>query len=108
MPTFPNAKVVCSTAELASAEVKANANRAGEDDRAVWQDSLVPVLEAGMLQAVDGLHAIEDGLIVQPTPGHTPGHVVLRAESGGERMLFAPAHWGPPHAGRIVPIAATF
>ena len=146
VPTFPNAKVLCSKTELASAEAKANADRPGDDDRAVWQDSLLPVLEAGQLLAVEGRHAIEDGLLVDPTPGHTPGHVVLRAESAGERMLFAgdichhplqvyypdvnsrfcedaagaramrrrvladcaesgalfaPAHWGPPHAGRV-------
>ena len=153
VPTFPNAKVLCSKAELSSAEAKANANRAGEDDHAIWQDSLLPVLEAGKLQTLEGMHAIEEGLLVEPTPGHTPGHVVLRAESKGERMLFAgdlchhplqvyypelnsrfcedavgaratrrriladcaesgalfaPAHWGPPHAACIESIAATF
>jgi glyoxylase-like metal-dependent hydrolase (beta-lactamase superfamily II) len=153
VPTFPNAKVLCSKAELVSAEAKANANRPGEDDRAIWQDSLLPVLEAGQLQTIVGAHAIEDGLLVEPTPGHTPGHVVLRAESGGERMLFAgdlchhplqvyypdvnsrfcehaegaratrrriladcaesgalfaPAHWGPPHAARVEATAAAF
>jgi glyoxylase-like metal-dependent hydrolase (beta-lactamase superfamily II) len=153
MPTFPNAKVLCSKAELASAEAKANANCPGEDDGAIWQDSLLPVLEAGQLQTVEGRHAIEDGLLVEPTPGHTPGHVVLRAESAGERMLFAgdichhplqvyypdvnsrfcedaagaramrrrvladcaesgalfaPAHWGPPHAGRVTATAEAF
>jgi len=150
VPTFPRAKVLCSRAELASAEAKANADAPGEDDRAVWQDSVLPVLEAGAIQALDGEHAIEEGrqgfLRVQPTPGHTPGHVVLRAESQGQRMLFAgdichhplqvchpdvnsrfcedavaarsmrrrvladcaesgalfaPAHWGAPHAGHI-------
>lgn len=153
VPTFPNAKVICSKAELASAEAKANENRAGEDDRAIWQDSLLPVLEAGQLQAVEGIHALEVGLTVEPTPGHTPGHVVLRAESGGERMLFAgdichhpiqvcypdvnsrfcedaagarsmrrkvladcaesgalfaPAHWGAPHAGRVESAGGSF
>ena len=153
VPTFPNAKVICSVAELASAEAKANANSPDEDDLALWQDSLLPILEAGKLQPVEGTHAIEDGLTIVPTPGHTPGHVVLRAESGGDRMLFAgdlchhplqvyypdvnsrfcedaagaramrrqvlascvesgalfaPAHWGPPHVGRIQANAANF
>ena len=153
VPTFPNAKVLCSKAELASAEAKAKANRPGDDDRAVWQDSLLPVLEAGQLLALEGRHAIEDGLLVDPAPGNTPGHVVLRAESAGERMLFAgdlchhplqvyypdvnsrfcedaagaramrrrvladcaesgalfaPAHWGPPHAGRVESTGGSF
>ena len=153
VPTFPKAKVICSRAELASAEQKATDNAAGDDQLAQWNDSLLPVLEAGLIQAVEGTHALEEGLLIEPTPGHTPGHVVLRAESQGQRMLFAgdlchhplqvyypdvnsrfcedadgaratrrrilascaesgalfaPAHWGPPHAGFIEPIAATF
>ncbi len=153
VPTFPNARVICSKAELASAERKANENAAGDDQRAQWQDSILPVLEAGQLQAVEGMHALEEGVTIEPAPGHTPGHVVLRAESSGERMLFAgdlchhplqvyypdansrfcedaagaratrrrilaacaesgalfaPAHWGPPHAGRIESNAAIF
>lgn len=155
VPTFPRAKVLCSRAELDSARRKAEADAPGHDDRAQWQDSILPVLEAGMLQAIDGEHAIEEhaghSLRIEPTPGHTPGHVVLHAESGGERVLFggdlchhplqvyypevnsrfcedaelaratrrrilagcaesgalfAPAHWGPPHAARIASIAA--
>ncbi len=153
VPTFPNAKVICSVAELASAEEKAKVNVEDDDHLAQWQDSILPVLEAGLLQAVEGVHSLEDGLTIEPTPGHTPGHVVLRAESAGERMLFAgdlchhpiqvyypdvnsrfcedataaratrrrilalcaetgavfaPAHWGAPHAGRIEAIAANF
>ena len=153
VPTFPNAKVICSTAELRSAEAKAQANAPDDDHLAQWQDSILPVLEAGKLQAVDGTHGIEEGVTIVPTPGHTPGHVVLRAESEGQRMLFAgdlchhplqvyypdinsrfcedalaaramrrkvlescvetgalfaPAHWGPPHAGRIKANAANF
>lgn len=153
VPTFPNAKVICSKAELASAERKADENDPGDDHRAQWQDSILPVLEAGLLQAVDGIHAIEEGITIEPTPGHTPGHVVLQAHSEGERMLFAgdlchhpmqvyypevnsrfcedaagaramrrkvlascaesgalfaPAHWGLPHAGRIHANTANF
>jgi len=157
VPTFPKAKVLCSKAELASAEAKAGDAAPGHDDRAQWEDSVLPVLEAGMLEAVEGVHALEEGphhsLRIEPTPGHTPGHVVLRAESAGHRMLFgsdichhplqacypdvnsrfcedaglaratrkrilfdcaesgalfAPAHWGPPHAARVEANAATF
>jgi len=89
VPTFPNAKVICSVAELKSAEAKARANDPEDDHLAQWQDSLLPVLEAGLLQSVEGTHELEDGVTIEPTPGHTPGHVVLRTESGGERMLFA-------------------
>ena len=156
VPTFPNARVLCSQSELASAEAKAN-GRGDAEDREVWNDSVLPVLEAGALQALRGTHVLEEGrdgvLRVEPTPGHTPGHVALSAESQGERMyfagdichhplqvyhpdvnsrfcedadaaramrrqvlsqcaesgaLFAPAHWGPPHAGRIRAAGAAF
>lgn len=33
-------------------------------------------------------HAIDDCLHIEPAPGHTPGHVIVKFEQGGERALF--------------------
>ena len=37
---------------------------------------------------LDGAHAIDDRLMIEPSPGHTPGHVVLKLDDGGNRALF--------------------
>jgi len=40
----------------------------------VMQDSVRPIVDAGLATMVDADHVIEDGVRLTPTPGHTPGH----------------------------------
>ena len=44
-----------------------------------YRDSVLPVIEAGQVELVDGTHAIGDTMLIEPAPGHTPGHIVLEA-----------------------------
>jgi glyoxylase-like metal-dependent hydrolase (beta-lactamase superfamily II) len=83
VPTFPNAKYVFSRAEndhwqnLRFTEAF-NAN--------VFNDSVLPVIEAGQAQIVDGEIGIGDDLLVHPTPGHSVGHIAFqlgRTDRGG-------------------------
>jgi glyoxylase-like metal-dependent hydrolase (beta-lactamase superfamily II) len=46
-------------------------------DRA-YRDSVLPVIEAGQAVLLDGAHAIDDALMIEPAPGHTTGHIVLK------------------------------
>lgn len=41
------------------------------------------------LRTFEDRHEVAPGVIVQRTGGHTPGHSVVRLDSGGERMTFA-------------------
>ena len=70
------------------------------------RDSVLPVAEAGKAELVDGGHAIGDHLVLEPTPGHTPGHCSVRiATSRGPAvitgdLLHTPVqvhapHWSP-------------
>jgi len=43
-----------------------------------------PVLDAGLATLVDSDHRVSDELWLEPTPGHTPGHVSVRLRSGGD------------------------
>jgi glyoxylase-like metal-dependent hydrolase (beta-lactamase superfamily II) len=45
------------------------------------------VIEHGQAQLIDGTHAIDDGLLIEPAPGHTVGHIILNLANGGERAL---------------------
>jgi glyoxylase-like metal-dependent hydrolase (beta-lactamase superfamily II) len=46
------------------------------------------VLDAGLADLVDMDHRISDELWLEPTPGHTPGHVSVRLRSGdGEAVI---------------------
>lgn len=83
VPTFPNAKYVFAREEYRywEAEHAKGAERVGM----TFMDSVLPVMEAGQAILVDNDHAVEDGVWLEPTPGHSPGHVVVHVESAGER-----------------------
>ena len=50
-------------------------------------DSVRPVFDAGLVDLVDTTHRVCDEIRLVPTPGHTPGHVSILIESGGQRAL---------------------
>ncbi len=86
VPSFPNAKYLFSEGEYAHwlAEY-----RAGNPRGAAFEDSVLPVMEAGRASLVTDDFEIETGLHFLPTPGHTPHHVALRLESGGRTAIFS-------------------
>ena len=81
VPTFPNAKYVISRTECDHWDPLKNAD--GADDphrRIVYQDSVLPVLQAGQAELVSGPHAIGEQLLVEDAPGHTRGHILLKLQ----------------------------
>ena len=80
VPTFPNARYVFSKIE--------NDRWSPVPNSPAYTDSVLPVIEAGLVDLVEGDHAIDDQLIIQPAPGHTPGHISLCLNDGGEHGLF--------------------
>jgi glyoxylase-like metal-dependent hydrolase (beta-lactamase superfamily II) len=86
-PTFPNAQYLFSDREDARWNPARNA--ALEPNRRIlYEDSVLPVIEAGLARLIDGEHDIDDILHIEPAPGHTPGHVVLKLLSQDRRGLF--------------------
>ena len=43
----------------------------------------LPVMAAGQAVLVDGDHALDDQMWLDPTPGHSPGHVCMNLSAGG-------------------------
>ena len=84
-PTFPNARYVFSEIDLESLKTK---HAAGEGQYVhVYEDSVAPILDAGLAYPVGVDHIIEDGIHFEPAPGHTPGQVSIRITSDGEEAL---------------------
>ena len=84
-PTFPNARYVFSGTDLASIEAK---HAAGEGQYVhVFEDSVKPILDAGLADPVGTDHVVEDGIRFEPAPGHTPGQVGVRIASEGAEAL---------------------
>jgi glyoxylase-like metal-dependent hydrolase (beta-lactamase superfamily II) len=81
VPTFANARYVLSRREYAFWEERYRANPGGPRQIA-FADSVLPVVEAGRAVFVGDDHQIEDGVWLEPAPGHTPGNVVVNLRSG--------------------------
>jgi len=89
VPTFPKAKYIFSRAEYDQWNPADTRFPKADINQNVFEDSVLPVIEAGQAQMIEGTHALEDKLIIEPAPGHTYGSIVLKLESKGERALFA-------------------
>ena len=78
VPTFPNARYVFSRTENDFWDPRQNPQGADDPARRIaYADSVLPVIEAGQADLVDGVHALADTLRIEPAPGHTPGHILL-------------------------------
>jgi glyoxylase-like metal-dependent hydrolase (beta-lactamase superfamily II) len=83
VPTFPRARYVICRDEWAHWSA---AERAPH--RSVMLDDTVrPIVDAGLADLVPGDHRITDEVTLELTPGHTPGHVAVRIESAGAQAL---------------------
>ena len=80
--TFPKARYL-----FVGKEYLHWANAQGEQDRAIQQDSVRPILDAGLAQLVEMDHRITPEVWLEPTPGHTPGHVSVRISSNNENAV---------------------
>ena len=89
VPTFPNAKYIFSLEEYQ----QWNPAMPGFDEAAinvgVFNDSVLPVVEAGQALLVTGEHGLNENMIIKPAPGHTKGSIVLEVASKGQHALFA-------------------
>lgn len=84
VPLFPNARYLCSAKELSRV-------KNSERYRALWLDSLLPVIEAGQLETVDVATRPRVGGRIDfiPTPGHSPDHAALVLAAGDDYACFS-------------------
>jgi glyoxylase-like metal-dependent hydrolase (beta-lactamase superfamily II) len=78
-PTFPRARYL-----IAETEWKHWSTRDDRFSSRVLSESVRPVFDAGLVDLVDVRQRICDEVWLEPTPGHTPGHVSVRVSSAGE------------------------
>ena len=82
-PTFPNARYLFARTEWEHWD-------ANEDETVygpVLADSVRPVVEAGLVDLVEMDHRVCPEVSLEPTPGHTPGHVSVHIRSGDAEAL---------------------
>lgn len=88
VPTFPNAKYVFSKADRDYFDPSRGEGGKNEANALVFNDSVLPILEAKQDFVVDGVVELTDGLTIEPAPGHSPGHVLIKLASAGAEGLF--------------------
>ncbi len=102
VPTFPNARYLLGRKE--------HAFWSQTEDReqgTVFEDSVKPILDAGLADLVEMDHRVSDEIRLIPSPGHTPGHCSVLIESRGQTAMIsgdifhhpcqiARPHWGVP------------
>ena len=81
-PTFPKARYL-----FARKEYEFWSKAEGANERTIQQDSVQPILDAGLAELVEMAHAITPEVKLEPTPGHTPGHVSVRISSRGSEAV---------------------
>ena len=85
VPTFPKAKYIFVREEFAFWKAESDAGKA-EDG--LIDDSVLPVVTAGAALLVASDHVIDDRLQLEPSPGHTPGHVSVRLRTTAGEAVF--------------------
>ncbi len=73
--------------------------------RIIYDDSIKPIVDAGLIHAMTGSSptGLGDGLTYTPTPGHSPDHASITLTSHGKPALFGgdimhhPIQVGHPH-----------
>ncbi|MFF8539104.1 MBL fold metallo-hydrolase [Streptomyces werraensis] len=90
VPTFPNAAYLMPAIDVTYWHPE-NLHRTqfGRGNQNVYEDSVQPVIDAGLVTTWEGSYVIDGNLRLEPAPGHTPGSAVVHLESEGERAVFA-------------------
>jgi glyoxylase-like metal-dependent hydrolase (beta-lactamase superfamily II) len=88
VPTFPNARYVMVRREFDRWDPARPGHVPSLPNAGVYENSILPVLEAGLADIVGDRHRIVEGLAIEPAYGHTAGHSALHLRSGGEHAYF--------------------
>ena len=80
-PTFANARYLYAEDEWAHWRTEP------QEYGPVIEDSVQPIFDAGLADLVRPDHRVTDEVWLEPTPGHTPGHVSIHIASEGEEAV---------------------
>jgi len=82
VPTFPNAKYIFARSEWEGFEALHR-----KHPQPQFLDSVLPIMEARQAELVSGDFALDDEVWLEPTPGHTQGHVCVHLASQGSEAI---------------------
>lgn len=86
VPTFTHARYILVESEWGHSLIQAERS---EGVRATINDSVRPVIEAGLADLVSPDHQGSDAVPLEPSYSHTPGHVCIRIASQGVNAVIS-------------------
>ena len=87
IPTFPKAKYLFAKKEY-EYWLQKPINELNDDNQA-FNESILPIINAGLAELVEENYQIDTNIRFIPTPGHTPCHVSILIESKGESAIIS-------------------
>jgi len=87
VPTFPNARYVFGREDMQRVLSPAFLAKGGMAER-VADDSLLPVIDAGLVDPSEPGQELFPGFSFEAAPGHTPDQLAIRVRSDGADALF--------------------
>lgn len=102
-PTFPNARYHFARSEYEYWQFNSQQSTDNSIQSISFDESISPVVKAGLANFIETDADLGDGISVIPTPGHSPAHISLRIDSGEQSFIIAgdtmhhPCQIGRPH-----------
>lgn len=84
VPTFPRASYLFGRIEWEHWDTRRDQD---PGQTKIIEQSVDPIVQAGLHRLVETNHRLCDEVWIEPTPGHTPGHVSVRIESDGKQAV---------------------
>jgi len=89
VPTFPNARYLFAKREYAHWENERRTQDGASINGGSFDDSVLPVVEAGKAVMIDTDHQPDPLLTIRDYPGHTPGSIAINLSDGGRQATFS-------------------
>lgn len=78
LPTFPNARYLFTQLEYDDME---------RENHQIFIDNVLPIMQAGQAQLVALDYVLDDQIWLEPTLGHSAGHVAIHLRSGDQHAV---------------------
>jgi glyoxylase-like metal-dependent hydrolase (beta-lactamase superfamily II) len=88
VPTFPNARYVMVRREFERWDPRRPGHQPVREIEGVFEASVIPVLEAGLVDLVGDEHRLLPSLSIEPSNGHTIAHSTLHLRSDEREAYF--------------------
>jgi len=91
VPTFPRARYLFPAIDREAWDPEKSLYetlRGREVNTNVFEDSVKPILDAGLAECVEDGFCVAPGMVLHTAPGHTPGHMLLEVTDGPDTAMF--------------------